>query len=234
MPQGFLLHVRKYRETSSIASFLTDSDGRVDLIVRVPRGANKTRVHRPILFCQYALEWSGKSDLRHLQSAEPVLSPYSLSGQQLYCGFYVNELVYRLLPHWQAEPDIFALYSAVIERLQNCGDRVEPLLREFELGLLDGLGYGLSLDRDIDGNAVRTESEYRYLVDRGLVLVDGVSAFADVTCTAMGADFLAISRRDFSTETARKAAKRLLRQVLAQHLGSKPLRSREFFSQPPE
>ncbi|HQQ63791.1 MAG TPA: DNA repair protein RecO [Pseudomonadales bacterium] len=236
MPQGFLLHSRKYRETSVIASLLTESEGRLDVIIRASRG-NKNRTSQPLLFCLYDLEWSGKSDLKHLQSAEPLGLPVSFSGQQLYCGFYVNELIYRLLPHYHAEPVVFALYADVIEKLQHCED-VESLLRQFEFGLLAALGYGLSLGQDMAGKAIDAGQDYVYLVDRGLVLVsDQASGSYSVSGqghVGRGADFVAMSQNDFSSDEVKKIAKRMMRQILAHHLGGKPLRSRDFFLQSPE
>jgi DNA repair protein RecO (recombination protein O) len=232
MPQGFLLHGRKYRETSVIASFLTESDGRIDAIVRSSRAANKKRNSQPLLFCRYEIEWSGKSDLKHLQSAESVDLPVNLVGQQLYCGFYMNELVYHLLPHYQAEPAVFTLYADVLARLQYC-EIVEPLLREFEFGLLAALGYGLSFDRDLSGNQLDAQQSYVYLVDKGLMPInDSVKESereARSGYAGKGADFIAMSRSDFSSDSVKKIAKQMMRQMLAHHLGGKPLRSRDFF-----
>lgn len=227
MPRGFLLHSRPYRETSSIATFLTDTDGRVDLIARVARGSksSKTRVLLP--FSPYELAWSGKNDLKHLQYHEPAGLQSSLVGTALFCGFYLNELLYRLLPHHEPEPGLLDAYALVLQQIST-GTELEPALRRFELVLLQALGFGIDFSCDVSGRPVDAAGLYRFVPESGLVSVrEGASTD---TCLGNGADFMAIARGEFGEGEVRRLAKSVLRSALGFYLGSRPLRSRELFS----
>ena len=56
----------------------------------------------PDSFRQFAqwhrLTWSGSAELGNLTGAEWAGALLPLAGQGLMCGFYVNELLMRLLP----------------------------------------------------------------------------------------------------------------------------------------
>lgn len=226
MITGFLLHRRPYRETSSLLSFFSDQYGRVDVVARASRGsANKNR--SPLLqFSPYDLQLSGKGELRHLVHCETTGPAYSLQGQSLYCGLYINELLYRLLPKHECEPVLFQAYIAAMHQLVD-GTDLEPCLRVFELALLDAIGYGLSLQHDVDDMPLDPERQYAYHAERGLVPVDSQQAGSRLT--GSGESFLAIAVCNYARSEVRQLAKQLLRSSLALYLGNKPLQSRKLF-----
>ncbi len=180
----------------------------------------------PLLFCCYEAQWSGRAELKQLQCCESVAVPLILHAQALYCGFYLNELLYRLLPRQDVDSDFFSLYTQTLLQLQAA--EAEPLLRSFELSLLAAMGYGLCFSADIYGAALMPAKEYAYLLEQGLIPLDATAS--SPATVGLGADFLALDRRDFSAPTTKKLAKQLLRRVLAMYLGGRPLRSREFFA----
>jgi DNA repair protein RecO (recombination protein O) len=227
MARAFLLHSRAYRETSVIASFVTDSDGRVDVLMRAVRSSRKGKSLQPVAFCGYDIAWQGKSELKQLAHCESLGPSILLEGRKLYCGFYINELLYRLAPSHEPDSRFYLLYHTVLQHL-SVAATVEPVLRDFELGLLDVMGYGLCLDRDVEGAALKEYGAYTYVLERGLV--SGASPLGYAVLVGRGMDFLAIAQRDFSDVETARLAKRLLRSVLSLYLGGRPLRSRELFS----
>lgn len=226
MPQGFLLHSRAYRETSLIASFMTDTEGRIDLMVRSARG-RRARKNQPLLpFCRYELSWVGNTELKHLQFFETVDSPIELTGDSLFCGFYLNELLYRLLPQHEPEHQLLENYARTLLQLA-CTADFEPVLRDFELALLDVLGYGLDLVTDEHGLPLEVDTIYFFIPEHGLGKKNPADPVSGIC--GKGETFLAIARRDFSLHAVRYLAKQVLRAALAVYLGKKPLRSRELF-----
>ena len=224
MSRGFLLHSRPYRESSVIATFITDTDGRLDLVVRSARG-KQGKKNRPVLpFCLYELSWVGKHDLKLLQFFEPAEAIAELSGSALFCGFYLNELLYYLLPRSGPEQVLLQAYSMSLQQLSS-GNPMEPPLRIFEMVLLDNMGYGIDFFSDHVGVALDPDGWYRFVPENGLVRVVS-SESQDV---GKGENYLAIGNRDFSSPEVCRLAKITLRKALSVYLGGRRLRSREFF-----
>lgn len=232
MPRGFLLHSRPYRETSLIATFMTDTDGRIDLMLRSARGG-RNRKSQPILpFCLYELSWVGRGDLKHLQFFETLDSAVELSGSGLFCGFYLNELLYRLLPRNEPEYVLLPAYSLALQQLASDASEIEPILREFELTLLDALGYGLDLLTDKSGTPLEPGCHYLFEPEVGLRRSGPASVTNLLARGAVAGEaglFIAIAERNFSDIAVRQLAKAVLRSALSVYLGGRPLRSRELF-----
>lgn len=207
-----------------IAAFMTDTDGRIDLIVRSVRG-KQGKKNKPILpFCLYELSWVGRGELKNLQSFESVAVPVSLQGTRLFCGLYLNELLYHLLPALEADPVLMQMYADAVSHL-SINDNPEPTLRLFEVLLLQKLGYGIDFFHDASGTALNPEGYYQFVPERGLV---GMNLSVS-TGVGLGQDFFAIGNRDFSTDAVLRLAKSTLRSALATCLGNKKLRSRDLF-----
>jgi DNA repair protein RecO (recombination protein O) len=149
----------------------------------------------------------------------------ALHGRSLFSGLYVNELVCRAVPHEDPHPGLFADYEAVLARLATPAP-LDIVLREFELRLLDALGYGMSLGLDADsGAAIDPDNSYWFDPQRGLVPAFGRTDVA----VFRGRDLLDFEAGHYSPE-ARRALKALCRLALRPHLGDQPLRSRLLFA----
>ena len=94
---GFILHTYPFKETSVVAEAFTCSHGRVALIARgARRPASALRgLMQP--FTPLLLSWFGKSELKTLHAAEWQGGLIAPQGRALMCGFYLNELLLRLL-----------------------------------------------------------------------------------------------------------------------------------------
>ncbi|MCY1453593.1 DNA repair protein RecO [compost metagenome] len=146
-----------------------------------------------------------------------------LHGDALFSGLYLNELLIRLLPAEDPHPVVFEHYAATLQALA-AGRPLEPLLWAFEWRLLDELGYAFALDHDVNGEPLAVDGLYRLQVDAGLERV-----YLLQPGLFNGAELLAMADADWEIPGALSAAKRLMRQALAVHLGGRPLVSRELF-----
>jgi DNA repair protein RecO (recombination protein O) len=220
---AWLLHHRPFRDSSQILDILSLDQGRLAVVAKGSRGAkSKLRgILRPFLPLQ--LSWFIRSDLGTLTGAEMNGAPLSLSGDALLSGYYVNELILKLLHRHDPQPEIFAAYSRTIERLAG-GKEVAAYLRQFEIELLRILGYALNLDHDTETTEpLRPQQQYEYRVEQGLVPVsdrDGPMVFR-------GAEIDAIRNQQFADPAVLKNAGSLLRNVIAYHLDGKELKSRK-------
>ena len=164
---AFVLHAYPYRETSLIVEALTAEHGRVALVAR---GARRPRSElRGILqaFQPLTLSWAGGGELRTLLRAEWRGGLPLVAGSALLCGFYLNELLLKLLPREDPHPQLFRDYEAALTRLA-AGHPQAPILREFEVRLLSELGYALPLTHEADtGRPVDPSARYYYAFDLG-------------------------------------------------------------------
>ena len=225
--RGFVLHRRAYSETSLLVDVFTEDTGRLSLLAkgaRARRSAWKS-VLQP--FTPLLLRWSGKSGLKILTTAEPAAITLPLQQTALYSGFYVNELICRVLEQETAQPQLFQDYLRCLTELAGTPLAVEPVLRRFEFQLLQSLGYGVDfLHCAGSGQPIDENMTYRYREEQGFM----ASLIKD-NLTFYGRDLLAFEQRRFDDSTVLQAAKRFTRLALKPYLGSKPLKSRELFSQ---
>lgn len=224
---GFVLHRRSYRETSYLTDLFTLELGKVSAVVRGVRG-NKSdkksllQAFQPLLFSV-----SGKHELRNLNQLESNGAMLRLIGHQLFSAMYLNELLNRLLPKEVPHPELFFAYQQCMQWLAN-GEDIEPCLRQFELLLLEELGYGLDLTQEYEsGQSVQANLEYCLVLEHGIKRIDNLAQGSN---RFNGAVLLQVHNLDWTLDSL-QCAKRITRMALAPLLGSKPLKSRELFQQ---
>lgn len=223
----YVLHRRDYGNTSLLAEVFARNLGRFPVLAKgakQPRtlGAALLQPFRPLLIAV-----AGRGEVKTLRRLEPgAITVPPLLGKALFCGFYVNELVMRLLGRSDPHERLFEHYGATLGALALDTEPPALVLRRFELRLLEEIGYALVLNREAGtGAALRPEARYRYDPERGPVSCgepDAVGSIAGRTLLALGEDTAL-------DPTAAREARDLMRQVLAHHLGGKPLKSRELF-----
>ncbi|MDO4626130.1 MAG: DNA repair protein RecO [Pasteurellaceae bacterium] len=224
--RGFVLHRKPYSETSLLVDLFTEYSGRISVIAKGARA--KRSPWKSVLqpFTPLLLRWSGKSGLKTLTKAEPAALTLPLQQIALYSGFYLNELISRVLEPETEYPALFQDYLHCLMRLAS-DEQVEPALRTFEFQLLKTLGYGIDFTHCAgSGLPVEAEMTYRYREEKGFI----ASLIKD-NLTFYGRDLLAFEQRIFEQAETLQAAKRFTRIALKPYLGNKPLKSRELFSQ---
>jgi len=227
LEEGYLLHRRPYRDTSAILDVFTRDHGRIALVARGIR-RNRSKQHLQS-FVSLHLSWAGRSELLTLKNLEASGQPVFLQGDYLKCGFYINELLYRLLPKHDACSDTYQLYAQVLNHLAE-KQPLQPLLRRFEYKLLQTLGYGFSLNQDADSKeTVVKGTHYRFVPHHGLVKVPNPLNNQNLF---EGAALLGIADQAYEQPHCAQAAKRLFRLALASLLGHRPLQSRQLFYKP--
>ncbi len=140
-------------------------------------------------------------------------------------GFYVNELLLKLLPRQDPHPGLYEAYERLLGGLQDVAGDPARALRLFEKRLLEELGWGLDLGQDAcSGEPIDPGCAYRYRVDGGAEAVDGVAEGAMIFA---GASLLSLAREELADPRSLADARRLLRAALEQCLDGRPLRTRE-------
>ena len=147
--RAYVLHVWPYSETSLLVEIYSRAYGRLPLLAK---GARRPRsALRGLLmgFQPLSLGWSGRGEVRTLNRCEWVGGLPLLKGGALLCGFYLNELLMRLMAREDPHEALFDQYEATLTQLLQSSDHPR-ILRTFERALLRELGYAMTLDRDAD------------------------------------------------------------------------------------
>ncbi len=226
---AYVLHRRRYRETSLLLECLSADYGRVGVIARGAARSRKRGGGAIQAFHKYKLSWSGRSELHTLTKLEPVGRALNLTGDRLFSGFYVNELIMRVTGRHDPNPDLFAIYEQTLLSLAESVPSVEPILRRFEKRLLDTCGYGLQLTTAASsGEDIDPSRTYCYVVEQGPMPAEDGNHGVVVS----GGSLLALAGgRDFQPSQLVEA-KKLMRFVLRHYLGDRPLASRALFRNP--
>lgn len=220
---AWLLHHRPWSDTSRILELITREHGRVTLFAH---GARRPKSPlRAVLqpFAPLLVSWSGRADGGTLTAAEPGSAAVALSGARLLSGFYLNELLLKLLPKEDRHESVFDAYGAAIGGLA-AGDE-QRALRAFERVLLEELGYGPDLSRDASsGQPVERDRYYHFEPGRGVLAVRDADAGPRVHA---GRAVLAVARNELAEPDAQRAARVIYGAAIAHCLEGRALASRE-------
>lgn len=220
---GFVLHSYPYKETSLIVEVFARDHGRVPLIAKGAKRPHSTLRGVLQTFQPLQLAWSGKSEVRTLVSAEWVGGLRPLERSALLCGFYLNELLVRLLARDDPHPALFDHYVAALNQLAH-DEPAANVLRQFELALLKETGVAGSLVETGRGGApVEADRYYVFEPDRG----PREAHASDTAPVVAGKTLLDMERGDYADPATQQQSKFLMRYLLAHHLGGVPLNTRQ-------
>ena len=221
---AFVLHQRRFRETSLLLEVFTEIYGRQAMIARGARRPG-SRWHGLLTpFTPVLVSWTRRGELGTVTEVERRPGNGNLHGREVLSGFYLNELLMRMMARDDPHPELFLAYAEALADLSRL-DEIEPVLRVFEKRLLESVGYGLILDHCVsDGAAIEPDRQYRYRAEHGPADGAGTSGVA-----VSGATLMALAAESLTTAAHLSEAKRLMRHILDRHLDGKPLFSRRLF-----
>ncbi|MEN3364407.1 MAG: repair protein RecO [Burkholderiales bacterium] len=220
---GFVLHSYPYKETSLIVDVFARDHGRVALIAK---GAKRPHSKlRGVLqtFQPLSVGWTGKSEIRTLTTAEWVGGLLPLERSALLSGFYLNELLVKLLARDDAHPALFDHYVSTLNQLAH--DEPAPIvLRKFELALLKETGVASNFTVCTrTGQAVDVERVYVVDPERG----PRPAMPADTSPRISGKTLLDMEHEDYADPVTQSQSKFLMRFLLAHQLGGVPVNTRQ-------
>lgn len=223
---SFVIHTRPYSETSLYVDLFSRHYGRLTAIAKGAR-RQKSKFRGALLpFRRLLAGWSGKGEIPVLTLAEPADLWADMRGHSVLCGFYVNELVIRLLHRYDAHPELFDYYADTVARLRQDG-AFEDILRLFEKRLLRELGYAMNLDFDVDKHReIDPTVDYRYIPHLGAVAADDLRKGG---IPVSGATLRALRDETFVDERQLRECKKLMRAMISHQMENRPLYSRKLF-----
>jgi DNA repair protein RecO (recombination protein O) len=223
---AYVLHTYPYKETSLIVEAFTRAFGRVALLARGARRPRSAMRGVLLAFHPLRLGWSGgmsnEASLGNLISAEWAGALQPLAGRGLMCGFYLNELVLRLLPRDDPHEELFDSYGEALQGLAK-GLSQASVLRTFEKRLLAELGYAPLLEHEAGSGApIDPARRYVYEPDRGPMPVRHSSSELSVS----GQTLLDLAAGEYERPETRDEARMLLRALIGQRLHGQALHTR--------
>lgn len=227
--QAFVLHTYPFKETSLVVELFTHDFGR---IAAVAKGARRPRsAMRGMLqsFQPLLATWSGKNELRNLHSLDWDKGLLLLQGQSLMCGFYMNELLLRLLPREDAHETLFDYYAQTLRDLSKSSSKSQDTaitLRRFELKMLQEMGYAVPLEIDEEESPISPGQAYFYVPERGACHPRTKSQQQNGVQLS-GKTLLDMAQDVYSDLQTQQQSKQLMRVLLGHYLGDKPLHTRQ-------
>lgn len=233
----YVLHRKPYRESSQILDLFCEKQGRFSALYRVNK---KNPPLQP--FTPYQIQFTGRGNLKYCQHVEAnysnlsELRGHTLKGKNLYCGFYLNELVMRLTWQGESQADLFKIYQQTLHGLLalDSDQQSEPFLRRFEFHLLAILGYQYNWQQDSECRDILPECDYQFDPQVGFTVINteayGITAHTSLATKGFsGEAILAIASDDWGHALSWQVAKQIARLALQPLLGDKPLTSRALF-----
>jgi len=218
----YVLHTYPYRETSLIVELFSRDFGRMTTNAKGARRPKSALRGMLQSFQPLEATWSGKADIKTLHSLDWVSGLLMLKGEALMCGFYLNELLIRLLLREDPHEALFDHYQQALIALANSND-LATILRRFELKLLQELGYAVPLSNDENNQDIEPDRQYLYVPERGAC--DAGLTHAGVQL--MGQTLIDMNQDTYETPTTKLQSKQLMRLLLGYYLGDKPLHTRQ-------
>jgi DNA repair protein RecO (recombination protein O) len=144
---AYVLHRYDWSESSLILEVFTRQHGRIALVAKGAKRPSSS--FRPVLLPlqPLRLSYGGDAEIRTLKGAEWVGGHVMPTGDALLSGYYLNELLMRLLARDDPHPGLFDAYAAAVQVLAaGQGELLQTALRGFELLLLREIGLLPALD----------------------------------------------------------------------------------------
>jgi DNA repair protein RecO (recombination protein O) len=240
--RGYVLHSYPYRETSLILQVWTEKHGRLALVAKGARRPKSPARSVLIPFQPLALDWFGRGELRTLKTAEPAVPATPLGGASLLSAFYLNELLLKLTTRDDPHEGLFEAYDAAIARLRALSRAsassavsepapqpardIEPVLRRFELTLLQELGYAVELAREAGAHRpIEAAVEYFYVIERGPVRASEGGAPPNAIRLS-GQTLIDLERGRFESPGTAAQSKQLMRLLIHHSLNGQELATR--------
>ncbi len=228
---AFVIHRMPYSETSLLVDLFTEQYGRLTVLAKGARRLKSRNRGILLPFQPLLVGWAGRGELPILTSAEMTVPYQELRGQALFCGFYLSELLTRLLHRYDPHEQLYIAYETAIRVLSdNSSDTSRAwMLRLFERDLLREIGYAMLLDCEADSHvAVEFNMDYQYLVDKGPVRLIGQR---NGGLNVSGQTLLAMHNSQEPNEINLRESKLLTRAILNHYLDGKPVHTRRLIRQ---
>jgi len=233
----YVIHKQDYKENGALLSLLGQETGRFQAIIHGVKGGkrnSKAALIQPFQQLQiFSKHTPYANTLVSIRQIETTSIRFPLSGNASLCGFYLNELLYRLVHEQIDAPVLFERYQqSCYQLLKSMNEVLEQqarmqswALRKFEFELLEQIGHGINPEHDVHGEALLSSALYHCIADYGIVPAQHQS---DLNLSGR---CLSALLGETMPEGCLGGLKRMLQQLIQAQLGTKPLQSVRLWQQ---
>lgn len=223
---AYVLHARPYTESSLLANVFSREHGCLMLLAKGARRAKSPVRGLLMPFRPLLASWAGKGQLPVLTALESGGHCGEMKGAHLASGYYLNELLLRLLHRHDAHERVFEHYHDALQKLA-AARPPHAVLRVFEKKILQYTGFGAVLERDAESGArIDAACGYHYVFEKGPVRAREDSPAGAHAVAVSGRALCALRDEKFESEDELRGAQNLLRALLQRQFGGRELRSR--------
>ena len=234
--QAYVLHHYDWSESSLILDLFTRDQGRLAVVAKgAKRPYSQLRaVLLPFQRIQVSLSKPAKTadgsgpEVVTLRGAEWAGGATMPAGAALFSGYYLNELLLKLLARQDPHPALFDAYAQTLPELHASEDaQSQAALRAFELRLLAELGLLPDLSLATTTQApVQAQGGYAISPEAGVIAGGelGGALLVQLQAALLHGSGAALRQACLPALPALRTA---LRGLLHYHLGQKPLRTRQ-------
>jgi DNA repair protein RecO (recombination protein O) len=234
---AYVLHRYDWSESSLILDLFTREQGRLAVAAKGAkrpysqlRGVLLPFQRLNVSFGRMAVDDEGAGEVQTLRGAEWAGGAAMVTGAALFSGFYLNELLMKLLARHDPHPALFDAYAQTLPDLAASDDsQVQAALRAFELILLQqtGLLPDLSLVT-LTQQPVRPDARYALLPEAGVGAARGdEDELSGAVLIGLQAALQHGSVAALQQACRLQALKVPLRGLIQHHLGATILRTRK-------
>ena len=235
---AYVLHRYNWSESSLILDLFTRELGRIAVAAKgAKRPYSQLRsvllpFQRIVVTLGRATRDEGSSEVQNLRGAEWAGGAAMLTGAALFSGFYLNELLMKLLARHDPHSTLFDIYAQTLPALVASDDcQVQAALRAFELALLREIGVlpDLSLVT-LTQLPVRSEARYTLQAEAGVCeahSAEGELAGSALTGLQAALDHGSLAALQHACRDNLPELKVLARGLIQHHLGTSVLRTRQ-------
>ena len=222
--KGFIIHQRKFKETSLFLELFTRCRGRLSVLAK---GANRPKSSlgfdlQPLRLLNFSLHERSTTPI--LKSVDLIENYHITMGSKMLSIFYINELIYKGLLKEDSSPLIFDSYIQTLKEISNVDSCLETTLRKFEYSFLFSSGVISDLISTNSGERVVPTLKYK-VVPGGGVFIDKESSPHSLS----GSTLLQLNKGNGLDKSALRESKYLMRRLIEHFLGGKELATRNLF-----
>ncbi|CAM3032912.1 DNA repair protein RecO [Legionella steigerwaltii] len=219
--EAWVLHKKWSGDTSAQVSFFTREQGLIQCLCKGGRTPKKQALLQP--FTPLWVSLAERHERYYAQTVESISPTLHLTGNSLFAGLYVNEILYYALSPNYSDSTLFDAYLFTMNSLAFTKERlvIEASLRRFEWTLLHACGYSFSLTQEArTANLIVEDSCYQFVAGEG---------FIEDSRGIPGAHILALAKDNLNEALYLKSAKMIMRQAVDHLLGGREIKTRTLY-----